>query len=173
MILFYGLTKEELAGKRPLAKFSSIKLIVMFTFYQSFVVSRTFFVPPFSHSVVALVLVKFNALKGRVIHGTEFWTATNVADGLNALAVCIEACVPFFPSLYFLADEYADDLFLAFHDVVFQLEHVSGETRRAPHKHLATTLGFDQLMYAVQLIMTFLRSDTPGDYRGFCRRNWL
>ena len=39
LILFYGLTKEELAGRRPLAKFLSIKLIVMFTFYQSFVVS--------------------------------------------------------------------------------------------------------------------------------------
>lgn len=29
----------ELEGRRPLAKFLSIKLIVMFTFYQSFVVS--------------------------------------------------------------------------------------------------------------------------------------
>ncbi|KAI0291173.1 DUF300-domain-containing protein [Multifurca ochricompacta] len=69
LILFYGLTKEELVGRRPLAKFLSIKLIVMFTFYQSFV---------------------FNALKDRVIHGTEFWSSTNVADGLNALAICIE-----------------------------------------------------------------------------------
>lgn len=69
LILFYGLTKEELAGRRPLAKFLSIKLIVMFTFYQSFVVS---------------------ALKNRVIHGTQFWTSTNIADGLNALAICVE-----------------------------------------------------------------------------------
>ena len=38
LILFYNLTKEELAGRRPLAKFLSIKLIVFFTFYQSFVV---------------------------------------------------------------------------------------------------------------------------------------
>jgi hypothetical protein len=53
LILFYGLMKEELAGNRPLAKFLSIKLIVMFTFYQSFVVSHNFFVPPFSHSVAA------------------------------------------------------------------------------------------------------------------------
>ncbi|KAH8982092.1 organic solute transporter Ostalpha-domain-containing protein, partial [Lactarius akahatsu] len=69
LILFYGLTKEELTGRRPLAKFLSIKLIVMFTFYQSFV---------------------FNALKDRVIHGTEFWTSINIADGLNALTICIE-----------------------------------------------------------------------------------
>jgi len=69
LILFYGLMKEELAGKRPLAKFLSIKLIVMFTFYQSFL---------------------FSALENRVIHGSHFWTATNVADGLTALTTCIE-----------------------------------------------------------------------------------
>ncbi|KAH9954598.1 organic solute transporter Ostalpha-domain-containing protein [Russula dissimulans] len=75
LILFYGLTKEELVGRRPLAKFLSIKLIVMFTFYQAFVI---------------LAVVEFNALKNRVIHGTEFWTSTNIADGLTALAICIE-----------------------------------------------------------------------------------
>src|ERR1700674_5018175 len=62
--------------------------------------------------LLCLVLVGFNALKGRVIHGTHFWTATNVADGLNALTVCIEARVPFFPGSWILADEYADDLFV-------------------------------------------------------------
>lgn len=69
LLLFYGLTKEELTGRRPLAKFLSIKLIVMFTFYQSFV---------------------FSALEGRVITATQYWTAANIADGLNALAICIE-----------------------------------------------------------------------------------
>jgi len=39
LIVFYGLTKDELKGKRPLAKFLAIKLIVFFTFYQAFVVS--------------------------------------------------------------------------------------------------------------------------------------
>jgi hypothetical protein len=38
LFLFYDLTKEELAGRRPLAKFLSIKLIVFFTFYQTFLV---------------------------------------------------------------------------------------------------------------------------------------
>ncbi|OCH86292.1 DUF300-domain-containing protein [Obba rivulosa] len=69
LIIFYGLTSEELKGRRPLAKFLSIKLIVMLTFYQSLV---------------------FDALEGRVIHATKYWTETNIADGLNALAVCIE-----------------------------------------------------------------------------------
>lgn len=69
LLMFYGLTHEELQGRRPLAKFLAIKLIVMFTFYQSFV---------------------FSAMQGKIIHGTQFWTATNVADGLNALTICIE-----------------------------------------------------------------------------------
>lgn len=69
LLVFYGLTAEELEGRRPLAKFLAIKLIVIFTFYQSFV---------------------FNALENRVIHGTQYWTVTNIANGLNALAICIE-----------------------------------------------------------------------------------
>jgi len=69
LLLFYGLTKDELRERRPLAKFLSIKLIVMFTFYQSFV---------------------FDTLEGRVIKSTQYWTATNIADGLNALATCVE-----------------------------------------------------------------------------------
>ncbi|KAJ6625597.1 organic solute transporter Ostalpha-domain-containing protein [Mycena sp. CBHHK59/15] len=69
LLLFYSLTKEELAGRRPLSKFLSIKLIVMFTWYQSFV---------------------FSALADRVLHGTKYWTTTNIANGLNALAICIE-----------------------------------------------------------------------------------
>ena len=38
LLIFYGLMNEELKDRRPMAKFLSIKLIVMFTFYQSFVV---------------------------------------------------------------------------------------------------------------------------------------
>jgi len=69
LFMFYGLTAEELKDRRPLAKFLSIKLIVMFTFYQSFV---------------------FSAMEGRVIKATRYWTAANIADGLNALTICIE-----------------------------------------------------------------------------------
>jgi hypothetical protein len=80
LLLFYGLTKDELVGRRPLAKFLCIKLIVMFTWYQSFV---------------------FTALEGKVIHGTAYWTPTNIADGLNALTICIE--MVFFSSLMWWA----------------------------------------------------------------------
>lgn len=69
LLVFYGLVSSELKGRRPLAKFLAIKLIVMATFYQSFV---------------------FNFLSGRVIKPTQFWTAANIANGLNALAICIE-----------------------------------------------------------------------------------
>lgn len=70
LILFYSLTHHELEGKRPLAKFLCIKGIVMLTFYQEFVFSA---------------LQKYNVIKG-----TQYWTATNVTDGLSALATDIE-----------------------------------------------------------------------------------
>ncbi|KAJ3932140.1 MAG: DUF300-domain-containing protein [Lentinula lateritia] len=71
LILFYALTREELAGRRPLAKFLAIKLIVMFTWYQSFV-----------------VIYWWNP---SLYLATEYWSETNIADGLNALTICIEA----------------------------------------------------------------------------------
>jgi len=70
LIVFYVLTRDNLAGKQPLAKFSSIKLIVFFTFYQGFLFS---------------LLQSHNVIKG-----TTYWTATNVADGLQALCTCVE-----------------------------------------------------------------------------------
>ncbi|KAJ7250701.1 DUF300-domain-containing protein [Mycena rebaudengoi] len=69
LLVFFGLTKDELAGRRPLAKFMCIKLIVMFTFYQTFV---------------------FSMMEGRIIKATQYWSETNIANGLNALAICIE-----------------------------------------------------------------------------------
>ncbi|KAI5474436.1 hypothetical protein MNV49_003269 [Pseudohyphozyma bogoriensis] len=73
LIVFYALVKEQLAGKKPLTKFLSIKGIVMITFYQSFIFS---------------VLEDYGVIKA-----TEFWTATNVADGLQALCTCCEMVI--------------------------------------------------------------------------------
>jgi len=42
LLVFYGLMHEELENRRPMAKFLSIKLIVMFTFYQSFIVRLSY-----------------------------------------------------------------------------------------------------------------------------------
>ncbi|RXW12670.1 hypothetical protein EST38_g13184 [Candolleomyces aberdarensis] len=80
LLVFCGLVAEELKGKRPVAKFLAIKLVVMFTFYQMFV---------------------FHWLEGRVIHETTYWTTTNIANGLNALAICVE--MVFFAALMFWA----------------------------------------------------------------------
>jgi len=70
LFVFYGLTREELKGRRPLAKFLSIKLIIFLTFYQSFMFS---------------ILEKTGTIKA-----TTYWTQTNVANGLNALCTCVE-----------------------------------------------------------------------------------
>jgi hypothetical protein len=48
-------------------------------------------------------MLKFTVLENRVIHGTEFWTSTNIADGLNALTTCIEAWGHFLSYPGFLA----------------------------------------------------------------------
>ena len=37
-------------------------------------------------------------MEGRVIHATQYWTETNIADGLNALAICIEVRLRHFAS---------------------------------------------------------------------------
>ncbi|KAG9024136.1 hypothetical protein FS837_005465, partial [Tulasnella sp. UAMH 9824] len=89
LIIFYELTKEELRGRRPLAKFMAIKLIVFFTFYQTFV---------------------FDLLQKKgVIHGTTYWTESNIVDGLNALATTIEMVLFALLMLWaYPASEYKD-----------------------------------------------------------------
>ncbi|KAI8459772.1 organic solute transporter Ostalpha-domain-containing protein [Phakopsora pachyrhizi] len=70
LIGFYNVTRVQLKGKSPLAKFLTIKGIVFFTFYQGFLFS---------------ILEKHE-----IIHGTQYWTSTNVSQGLQALATTIE-----------------------------------------------------------------------------------
>ncbi|ORY79345.1 organic solute transporter Ostalpha-domain-containing protein [Leucosporidium creatinivorum] len=70
LIVFYALVKDRLKGQSPLAKFLGIKGIVMITFYQGFIFG---------------VLSDYGVIKA-----TDYWTATNVADGLQALCTCCE-----------------------------------------------------------------------------------
>ncbi|KAF8515634.1 organic solute transporter Ostalpha-domain-containing protein [Gautieria morchelliformis] len=58
--LFYELTKRDLKGRRPGAKFWCVNIIVTIPFIQ------------------------------QLLATTKFWTSTNVANGLNALTLCIE-----------------------------------------------------------------------------------
>ena len=87
-------------------------------------------------------MLKFTAMEDRIIHGTQFWTSTNIADGLNALTTCVEAWVIL--SLFWRSgSSTTDDILCGLYDVGLQLEGVSGATGRVPHKCLATTLGLD------------------------------
>lgn len=49
---------------------------------------------------------QFKALEGRVIKATKYWTATNIADGLSALTICIE--MVFFSGLMLWAYSYKE-----------------------------------------------------------------
>jgi len=69
LLVFYDLTSVELRGHRPLAKFLCIKLLIVCTFYQEFL---------------------FACLENRVIHATKYWSTTDIANGLNALCICVE-----------------------------------------------------------------------------------
>jgi hypothetical protein len=51
--------------------------------------------------------------------------------------------VSFFLISWLSSSLNADDVLCDLNDVVLQLEGVSGATKRAPHKYLATTLGLD------------------------------
>lgn len=70
LIVLYSLVREQLRGKSPLLKFLTIKAVVFLTFYQGFVFSTLE-----SHGIIT---------------ATQYWTATNVADGLQALCTCVE-----------------------------------------------------------------------------------
>ena len=98
---------------------------------------------PLHLSLANFHMLKFAALENRVIHGTEFWTNTNIADGLTALATCIEVWCKISLLLWLSGLLNADDFLCGPDDVVLQLEGVSGATTRTPHKYLATTLGLD------------------------------
>lgn len=94
-----------------MAKFLAIKLIVMFTFYQSFVVcDDNYGIRRFRSWSIrrSRYSTQFEALEGRVIHGTvnytcpsttpsylrlletQYWTETNISNGLSALTICVE-----------------------------------------------------------------------------------
>jgi hypothetical protein len=95
LIVFYVLCKNELKGRRPLSKvgcrvielmdqFLAIKLIVFFTFYQSKICWKAQLTTGFVFSV----LQEYNVIKA-----TDYWTATNVSDGLSALCTTVEMVI--------------------------------------------------------------------------------
>ncbi|KAK9899906.1 DUF300-domain-containing protein [Cystobasidium minutum MCA 4210] len=73
LVVMYSLAKPSLQGKRPLMKFMLIKVIVALTYYQAFIFSA---------------LVRQGILKPN-----RYWSKTNIADGLNAIVICVEMVV--------------------------------------------------------------------------------
>ncbi|KAG8946402.1 hypothetical protein FRC04_011848 [Tulasnella sp. 424] len=70
LIKFYKLTKDLLAGRRALAKFIAVKIVIFLSVVQNFLLT---------------ILDKHN-----VIHGTKLWTESNVVNGINAICICVE-----------------------------------------------------------------------------------
>ncbi|KAJ3329870.1 hypothetical protein HDU76_006982 [Blyttiomyces sp. JEL0837] len=73
LITIYVTIKEEIAEHKPLPKFLSIKLVILLTLFQTFILS---------------MLVHFG-----VIHATQFWTRTNIANGINSILICFEMLI--------------------------------------------------------------------------------
>ncbi|KAF8520864.1 DUF300-domain-containing protein [Hysterangium stoloniferum] len=88
LVVFYELTKRDLKGRRPGAKFWCVNIIVTIPFFQQLL---------------------FSILQGSgLVKATKFWTSTNVADGLNALATAVEMVLfSLFMCYAFPVSEYA------------------------------------------------------------------
>src|SRR5437588_117656 len=96
LLIFYDLTKRDLEGKRPLAKFWCIKLVIIFTFYQSFIVSTRgwvehpftdpqFFISSRHWKAEYCMVFPCSFIVGTsplMVIATQFWTATNISNAL-------------------------------------------------------------------------------------------
>ncbi|KAJ3357381.1 hypothetical protein HDU83_007312 [Entophlyctis luteolus] len=70
LVVLYLTVKDDIADHRPLPKFVSIKLVIFLTIVQNVILS---------------ILVHFN-----VIPANEYWTSTNISNGIQSFIVCIE-----------------------------------------------------------------------------------
>ncbi len=87
LLVWYELCKGILKGRMLLRKFSAIKAIVFLTFYTGECGGCTTDISMLTDSTQGWLL---NLLRKKgLIHGTQFWTAQNVADGIAALFNCV------------------------------------------------------------------------------------
>ncbi|KAG8946405.1 hypothetical protein FRC04_011851 [Tulasnella sp. 424] len=70
LVLFYLITKDILASRRPLTKFLSIKIVIFLGIFQTFVLN---------------LLAKHG-----VIHDNGYWTTSNIVKALNAFSTSFE-----------------------------------------------------------------------------------
>ena len=114
-------------------------------------------------------------MEDRVIHGTEFWTSTNIADGLNALATCIEAWRRFLSHSGFLANGMQMIFFAAFMMWSFNWKEYQVQPRE-PHTSIwrplwdSINLCTPSLFYFRIILLTYWG---VGTCRGLCGRNWV
>jgi hypothetical protein len=78
LILFYIVTKDELAPWRPLGKFLCVKGVVFFTFFQSILIN-----------VAASLTRNIRELQGGD-DNKDNWTESEIAKGLQDYLICIE-----------------------------------------------------------------------------------
>ncbi|KAG9031846.1 hypothetical protein FS837_002882 [Tulasnella sp. UAMH 9824] len=70
LILFYIITKDILANRNPLSKFLAIKIVIFLGIFQNFV---------------------FDLLADHgIIHGSGYWTESNIVHALNAFCTAFE-----------------------------------------------------------------------------------
>ena len=132
----------------------------------------------FSDKVI-VILIQFTALEGRVIHGTllsfwlniylvrlefksfdvvgnQFWTATNIADGLTALTTCIEVrsiinltLYPWGPSEppFSLFFQNLDGLVFYLDVVGLHTQWIQARERITGNEYLETNLGFVRFFF--------------------------
>jgi len=73
LITFYLTVKDDLSQYSPLSKFMCVKLVIFFSFWQSFMLS---------------VLIFF-----KVIKETAYWTPDNISTGINAILIDFEMII--------------------------------------------------------------------------------
>ncbi|GAA95492.1 uncharacterized protein L969DRAFT_92624 [Mixia osmundae IAM 14324] len=87
LFVMYALSRQELEGKRPLAKFMTIKAIVALSFYQSF-------------------LFSWLASAG-ILRSTDFYSSVDIANGLSAMLLVFEMVfIALFQLYAFPASDY-------------------------------------------------------------------
>jgi len=73
LIMFYTMTKEEMAPYKPIGKFLSVKFVIFLSFWQSIVVAG---------------LVSIDVLKA-----TSGWSTDNISDGVQNVLICGEMVI--------------------------------------------------------------------------------
>lgn len=97
MILFYFATSEELTPWRPVGKFVCVKSVVFFTWWQSIVITLLYYAGWIraNNKMVNSIVEEDTKVSEIEIDGTtykitEFWSAEEIAKGVQNYLICVE-----------------------------------------------------------------------------------